>query len=822
MHPQTLSLARYLFTLAFALSLTAQAQGLDGVWRGTLACTEGVGAASALQASSSTVALTVTGGKGVAITDSAEVSEQLTLALEGRGAGRVEVSGVIKNAPERTWLIQAEGPVVNGRLRVEAPMFRADGKTLVRRACLFDLQLSPVQGRQSAIGNVARAAPASASPAAPLAGIGPDEDPIRIQLQGTQDPARLKGLIDFLANLKASRRGPDSRNISREQWDRMAYEEARASLAVLNSLGALGLNVYLDKRHPAFKRDLSGAAILGDGNSPVRVLLLDSSTRISGRTLVGSSAMTLLLGTEPAKLQQGGREVITQGGMSTRDNPVPEQDRRFYRAQVTQKLRAILAAKGIKLASPPNAGPAADLELVVAEWRDDPVQNDGLTSFRNYPIVVVFDGQLAPAPGVEAVLAVGKTTSEEFGERPVAIFKELIQNLQGRLGDARFEKLAAIAPADLAAARTQQLEAERSENDRLRQEMVDRINRIKAAVAQKTDLAGVLRVYRRGKNFACKPEGAYCTVKAEDAMVLLGFVRSPSFLTWTRLAKGTKFSKVYDTADDLYAAISEDKCYIVADNANNLNKYMTAIGRDGQFAYNVGPSMNREEASESFAISLGFDNYADYDFAQKIGDASTEQVRTLKELGAGTLSTFKAAVGRMNGGKYSTETAPSATALLGFLDDELKGGRVGKSAIDYRRAEDKRLAEEAKLREQQAAKDLAERAKAFPFIAVLTCGMGRDHINVLACFAAQGSSSVDTELRLTNGDTTNMYKAYTLSSAGQERRDGFYIDLRKNFSIKAQNSHGTLILGLKVIDRVSGKVLFENQAAKFGVLSVSN
>jgi hypothetical protein len=67
-----------------------------------------------------------------------------------------------------------------------------------------------------------------------------------------------------------------------------------------------------------------------------------------------------------------------------------------------------------------------------------------------------------------------------------------------------------------------------------------------------------------------------------------------------------------------------------------------------------------------------------------------------------------------------------------------------------------------------------------------------------------------------------MYKAYTLSSAGQERRDGFYIDLRKTFSIQAQNSHGTLILGLKVIDRVSGKVLFENQAAKFGVLSVAN
>lgn len=817
-----MSLARYVFTLVFAVSLNAQAQGVDGVWRGTLACTEGIGAASALQASSSTVALTVSGGKGVSITDNAEVTERLTLTIEGRGAGRVEVSGVLKNTPERTWLIQAEGPVVNGRLRVEAPMFRADGKTLVRRACLFDLQLSPVQGRQSATGNVARTAPAPASTPLPVAGIGPDEDPIRIQLQGTQDPTRLKDLIDFLANIKAGRRGPESRKLSKEQWDRMAYEEARASLAVLNSFGALGLNVYLDKRHPAFKRDLSGAATLGDGNSPVRVLLLDSDTRISGRTLVGSSAMTLLLGTEPAKLQQGGREVITQGGMSTHDNPVPEQDRRVYRAQVAQNLRVILAAKGVKLASLPTTSPAADLELVVAEWRDEPAQNDGLTSFRNYPIVIVFDAQLAPAPGIEAVLAVAQTTSEEFGERSLTIFKELIQSLQGRLGDPRFEKLASIAPADIAMARMEKLEAERIESDRLRQEMVDRINQIRAAVAQKTDLAGVLRVYRRGKDFAGKPEGAYCTVKAEDALVLLGFVRSPSFLTWTRMAKGTKFSKVYDSADDLYAAISEDKCHIVADNADNLNKYMTAIGRDGQFSFNVGPSMNRKEASESFAVSLGFDNYADYEFAQKIGDASKEQVRSLKEFGAGNLLTFKVAVGRMNRGKYNAETAPSATALLDFLDDELKGGRVGKSATDYRRAEDKRLAEVGKLREQQAANDRAERAKAFPYIAILTCGMGRDHINVLACFAAQGSSSVDTELRLTNGDATNMYKAYTLSSAGQERPDGFYIDLRKNFSIKAQNSHGTLILGLKVIDRVSGKVLFENQAAKFGVLSVSN
>ena len=47
-------------------------------------------------------------------------------------------------------------------------------------------------------------------------------------------------------------------------------------------------------------------------------------------------------------------------------------------------------------------------------------------------------------------------------------------------------------------------------------------------------------------------------------------------------------------------------------------------------------------------------------------------------------------------------------------------------------------------------------------------------------------------------------------------------DLRDSFAVSAQNSHGTLVLGIKIIDRVSGKVLYQDQAGKFGVLRVSN
>jgi hypothetical protein len=64
-----------------------------------------------------------------------------------------------------------------------------------------------------------------------------------------------------------------------------------------------------------------------------------------------------------------------------------------------------------------------------------------------------------------------------------------------------------------------------------------------------------------------------------------------------------------------------------------------------------------------------------------------------------------------------------------------------------------------------------------------------------------------------------MYKAYNLLSTGSEQRDGFHIDLRAGSTLQAQNSHKTLILGLKVYDRRTGKLIIGNQVAQFGIVS---
>jgi hypothetical protein len=67
-----------------------------------------------------------------------------------------------------------------------------------------------------------------------------------------------------------------------------------------------------------------------------------------------------------------------------------------------------------------------------------------------------------------------------------------------------------------------------------------------------------------------------------------------------------------------------------------------------------------------------------------------------------------------------------------------------------------------------------------------------------------------------------MYKPYNIGAAGSEEDDGLHIDLRQKFEIFAQNADETMILTVKIFDRKTDKVIFTNQAAKFGVVRVRN
>ena len=104
--------------------------------------------------------------------------------------------------------------------------------------------------------------------------------------------------------------------------------------------------------------------------------------------------------------------------------------------------------------------------------------------------------------------------------------------------------------------------------------------------------------------------------------------------------------------------------------------------------------------------------------------------------------------------------------------------------------------------------------------AILSCGMGGNNLNVLACFAKDGYGS-DTELEIQNGGQYGMYKVYNISNLGNEDSQGLHIRLSPNFSIKAQNSNSNLILTLTIRDQ-NGRVVFQKSASRYGVISVRN
>ena len=105
----------------------------------------------------------------------------------------------------------------------------------------------------------------------------------------------------------------------------------------------------------------------------------------------------------------------------------------------------------------------------------------------------------------------------------------------------------------------------------------------------------------------------------------------------------------------------------------------------------------------------------------------------------------------------------------------------------------------------------------FPYYAVLFCEINGNNINIQACF----SGDVSTEVELRNGEAYGLYKSYQIPNLGKETQDGLVIDLENNFELTAQNSSENLILGVKVFQNSTNKIVFQKQVSQFGAIKIS-
>lgn len=279
-------------------------------------------------------------------------------------------------------------------------------------------------------------------------------------------------------------------------------------------------------------------------------------------------------------------------------------------------------------------------------------------------------------------------------------------------------------------------------------------------------------------------------------------------------------TEVFPDLESLYAAAQTQRfeCLVFVDYPANLQKVIAAMQRDGKRTFSIGEIVDVSVLRNEWAVSMGFNRYEEYEVSEEI-KAGPQQFKALSSQGITTKAGFDAASKEMQSSGYASGN--DVPTVLRYLNDKAQAKMVsGATALSVRDAREKadRIRAEASRAEERKRSE--EKAREFPFIAVLTCGMP-DHINILACFAGR-SRGVDTELKLRNGTNMGIYKAYNFDQAGREQQDGFHIDLRRNFDLRAQNADRTLILGLKIIDRATGNVLYEDKAAQYGVVSMRN
>ena len=302
--------------------------------------------------------------------------------------------------------------------------------------------------------------------------------------------------------------------------------------------------------------------------------------------------------------------------------------------------------------------------------------------------------------------------------------------------------------------------------------------------------------------------GRVCAVRSADVLQaeLLSVYRSDAdFSAFAGLSSGKGFDEMFDSADLLFAAIQRGRCQAVVTDGATAAALSAALGREG-LSHEAHDLRGREALIDTLVKQQGFSSRAGFEFARSVTPAlSTDDVRYLDRYGVRDAGAFNAGLSRMKATGYSSQRTTSA--LLAFLDDEKIGATSGKSAVAVQQARAERARAEAATARRA---ELAE----FPYVAFISCGMGGGHIVTAACFG-------DTDLEVRNGSTYGLYKIYSLDQAGVETGRGLMIKLRRSFSIRAQNSDDTLVLGVEVQDAATRKVLFQQQAGQFRTVRVA-
>jgi hypothetical protein len=264
----------------------------------------------------------------------------------------------------------------------------------------------------------------------------------------------------------------------------------------------------------------------------------------------------------------------------------------------------------------------------------------------------------------------------------------------------------------------------------------------------------------------------------------------------------------------------EESCAIFVAPAREVEKLSSALADDGiQSAY--GKLFSVTESNEHAAVEQGFQSHDEFQFVteEKL-ITQWDQLQTLRQYDANSPEKFDRLKAEIRASEY-TEDNLSISVILAYLKDRQVAREKNTDVLKEKQERLARQAAQKKQREEVAARKQAEKEENFPYVATLSCEFQGNHTNIAACFLG-GEYAANTQLELTNGNSSQIYQGYELNSVGRELRSGLVIDLTRSFNMQAQNASDRLSLRLRIVERKGGEVVFEDIVSQYGVISVQN
>ncbi|MEN9779636.1 MAG: hypothetical protein RL014_784 [Pseudomonadota bacterium] len=122
----------------------------DGKWSGKVNCSTNI--LNGSPAYTQDIAITINGASGSVVLEDAQTRETFELRIDAAGVASLASNGAWKSAPDRKWVIRAQGRASGSALNLQGQMYAGDGRTVVRDRCLVELShtAQPTQGAATA------------------------------------------------------------------------------------------------------------------------------------------------------------------------------------------------------------------------------------------------------------------------------------------------------------------------------------------------------------------------------------------------------------------------------------------------------------------------------------------------------------------------------------------------------------------------------------------------------------------------------------------------------------------------------------------------